>query len=210
MSNNLTLTGFFWVIFSVLSALAASTGFFLPYWIQGQIYNTTVYLGVFRRCNFLEKQANGLSVLVRACGRYASFQDIPSDAWKASTVMIGIGCGFLLVVAFTAIFSCCCKDILTRTSARVGGALQVMAGFLLAIGFGIYPSGWGSVEFKQACGKEANFYRLGHCKLSWAFFLFVVGTGSAFICAVLSTRAGKQNKPIYSRTSIERSDSFIM
>lgn len=83
-------------------------------------------------------------------------------------------------------------------------------GFLLAIGFGIYPSGWGSVEFKQACGKEANFYRLGHCKLSWAFFLFVVGTGSAFICAVLSTRAGKQKKPIYSRTSIERSDSFIM
>ena len=130
MSNNLTLTGFFWVIFSVLSALAASTGFFLPYWIQGQIYNTTVYLGVFRRCNFLEKQANGLSVLVRACGRYASFQDIPSEAWKASTVMIGIGCGFLLVVAFTAIFSCCCKDILTRTSARVGGALQVMAGEL--------------------------------------------------------------------------------
>lgn len=210
MSHSLTIAGFLWVILSVLGAFAASSGFFLPYWIQGQIYNTTVYLGVFRRCNFLKKRANGLSILVQACGRYASFQDIPSEAWKASTVMIGIGCGFLLVVAFTAMFSCCCKDIVTRTSARVAGALQVLAGFLLAIACGIYPSGWGSVEFKQACGKEANFYRLGHCKLSWAFFLFVAGTGSAFICAVLSTRAAKQNKPIYSRTSIERSNSFVM
>lgn len=128
MSQNLTKTGFFWVLLSVLSALAASTGYFLPYWIQGTIYNTTVYLGVFRRCNFLKKGSDGLSVLEQACGRYASFEDIPSEAWKASTVMIGIGCGFLLVVAFTAIFSCCCQDIVTRTSARIGGALQFLAG----------------------------------------------------------------------------------
>ena len=83
-------------------------------------------------------------------------------------------------------------------------------GFILAISCGIYPSGWGSVEFKQACGNDANFYKLGHCNLGWAFFVFVSGTGSAFICAVLSTRAGKQEKMLYSRTSIERSNSFLM
>lgn len=126
--SNLTTTGFFWVLLSVLSALLASTGFFLPYWIQGNIYNTTVYLGVFRRCNFLIKRKDGLSVLERACGRYASFHDIPSEAWKASTVMIGLGCGLLLLVALTAISSCCLKDIVTKTSARVGGALQFLAG----------------------------------------------------------------------------------
>ena len=83
-------------------------------------------------------------------------------------------------------------------------------GFILAISCGIYPSGWGSVEFKQACGNDANFYKLGHCNLGWAFFVFVAGTGSAFICAALSTRAGKQKKMSYSRTSIERSNSFLM
>ena len=83
-------------------------------------------------------------------------------------------------------------------------------GFILAISCGIYPSGWGSVEFKQACGNDANFYKLGHCELGWAFFVFVAGTGSAFICAALSTRAGKQKNILYSRTSIERSNSFLM
>jgi len=210
MCHNLTTTGLFWVLLSIISALLACTGYFLPYWVQGKIYNSTVYLGVFRRCNFLIKGEDGLSYLKKACGRYASFQDIPSEAWRASTVMIGIGCGLLLLVALTAVFSCCCKDIVTKTSARVGGAFQFLAGFFLAISCGIYPSGWGSVEFKQACGNEANFYKLGHCKLSWAFFIFVAGTGSAFICAALSTRAGKKREPMYSRTSIERSNSFLV
>ena len=128
MSHNLTTTGFCWVMLSFLSALLASTGYFLPYWIEGRIYNTTVYLGVFRRCNFLIKGKDGLSFIEQACGRYASFQDIPSEAWKASTVMMGIGCGFLLLVALTAILSCCLKDIVTKTSARVGGAFQFLAG----------------------------------------------------------------------------------
>lgn len=128
MCHNLTTTGLFWVLLSIISALLACTGYFLPYWVQGKIYNSTVYLGVFRRCNFLIKGEDGLSFLEKACGRYASFQDIPSEAWKACTVMIGIGCGFLLLVALTAMLSCCLKDIVTKTSARVGGAFQFLAG----------------------------------------------------------------------------------
>ena len=82
-------------------------------------------------------------------------------------------------------------------------------GFLLVISCGIYPSGWGSVEFKQVCGDEANFYKLGHCKLSWAFFVYVSGTGIAFMCAALSARVAKQRKPLYIRTDVERSNSFM-
>ena len=128
MSHNLTTTGFFWVSLSIISALLACTGFFLPYWVQGKIYNSIVYLGVFRRCNFLIKGEDGLSYLEQTCGRYASFQDIPSEAWKASTVMIGIGCGFLLLVALTSMLACCLKDIVTKSSARIGGALQFLSG----------------------------------------------------------------------------------
>lgn len=203
MSDNLTTIGVWWVLLSTLSALLASAGFILPYWIEGNIYNSTVYLGVFRRCNFLIKRDDGLSVLEKACGRYASFQDIPSEAWNASTIMIGIGCGFLLLIAFTAIFSCCFKDVVTKSTARLGGAFQFLAGFLLGISCGIYPSGWGSVEFQQACGNEANFYKLGHCKLGWAFFIFVAGTGLSFICAALSTATLSKPKHSSSRTNIE-------
>lgn len=126
--NHLTTTGTFWVFLSVSSALLACSGFFLPYWVQGKIYNSTVYLGVFRRCNFLIKGEDGVSFMEQACGRYASFQDIPSEAWKACTVMSGIGCGFLLLVALTAAVACCCKDVVTRSSARIGGAFQFLAG----------------------------------------------------------------------------------
>lgn len=201
MPKVLTATGQFWVFLSTASALLSSTGFFLPYWIQGNVYNLTVHLGVFRRCNFLVKRENGLSVFKEACGRYASFQDIPSEAWKACTVMIGIGCGLLLLVAFTGMFSCCFKDIASRSSTRVGGTVQFLAGFLLAVSCGIYPSGWGSVEFQQVCGSEANLYKLGHCKLGWAFFVFASGTGLAFICAALSMTDLSKSEHLSSRTN---------
>ena len=128
MSSDLTTSGLFWVFLSLLSSLLASTGFFLPYWIEGSIYNSPVYLGVFRRCNFLVKRQDGISILEKACGRYASFQEIPSEAWKASTVLIGTGCGILLLIAFTALFSCCFKDVITRSTARLAGAFQFLAG----------------------------------------------------------------------------------
>ena len=128
MADNLTTTGSLWVFLSASSALLACSGFFLPYWVQGKIYSSTVYLGVFRRCNFLVKGEDGVSFMEQACGRYASFQDIPSEAWRACTVMSGIGCGFLLLVALTAAVACCCKDVVTRSSAQIGGAFQFLAG----------------------------------------------------------------------------------
>ena len=67
------------------------------------------------------------------------------------------------------------------------------AGFLLVISFGIYPSGWGSETVQQACGKKADFYEIGHCRLGWAFFIFVIAISLAFICAGLSLRAGKKS-----------------
>ena len=97
----------------------------------------------------------------------------------------------------------------TERASSIISLLLFFTGFLLAISCGIYPSGWSSVEFKQACGEEANFYKLGHCKLSWAFFVYVSGTGIAFMCAALSARVAKQRKPLYIRTDVERSNSFM-
>ena len=80
-----------------------------------------------------------------------------------------------------------------------------LAGFLLAISCGIYPSGWGSNAVKQACGKDADFYEIGHCRLGWAFFIFVIGISLAFICSGLSLRAGKKSMS----SDVEDSNSFM-
>ena len=111
-------------------------------------------------------------------------------------------------------FCACPASRKSRLFSRLKGfekyfSFTFFTGFLLAISCGIYPSGWGSVEFKQVCGDEANFYKLGHCKLSWAFFVYVSGTGIAFMCAALSARVAKQRKPLYIRTDVERSNSFM-
>lgn len=55
MPKVLTATGQFWVFLSTASALLSSTGFFLPYWIQGNVYNLTVHLGVFSPLQLLGK-----------------------------------------------------------------------------------------------------------------------------------------------------------
>ena len=126
--GNLTSVGFLWILLSGLSATLACAGYYLPYWVQGTVYNTTVHIGVFSRCNYLVKGADGLTRIEAACGKYATFHDIPSEAWRACTVMIGVGCGLLLLVALTAVFCCCMKDIATQSSARVAGGLQFLSG----------------------------------------------------------------------------------
>lgn len=128
----LTPTGTLWAFGSVLCALLSCTGYYLPYWIQGEIYNTTVHLGIFRRCNYLTKLDDGTTLLEQACGRYTDFVDIPSDAWKACTVLIGAGCSLLLLVALTSVFACCIRDVVTNGSARIGGLLQFLAGEALS------------------------------------------------------------------------------
>ena len=88
--------------------------------------NVTVHLGVFRRCNYLAKSDYPMnSVYLREeCGRYKSFDDIPSTAWQASTIMLGMACGILVLVSLTM----CFKDIITKQTARVCGFFQALAG----------------------------------------------------------------------------------
>lgn len=129
--NRVTSTGILWALTSVLCALLCCTGYYLPYWIKGTTLNTTVYLGVFRRCNYLVKGSDGLTYVQQGCARYTTFNDIPSTAWRACTVLIGLACGLLLLVCLTAVAACCARDVISRASAKVAGILQFFAGNML-------------------------------------------------------------------------------
>jgi LHFPL tetraspan subfamily member protein len=145
MSTSLSVTGVFWAIFSFVAAAVTSVGYFMPYWLIGPIpphsdsSGLQVSFGTFRRCGYLETVSRlapgsvvatldyGLKV-VNECGRYTTFQDIPSIWWQITTVIIGVGCCTSLLVAFAAIACCCVKDAMTQIVARVAMAVQVFAG----------------------------------------------------------------------------------
>ncbi|KAK2156366.1 hypothetical protein LSH36_215g03000 [Paralvinella palmiformis] len=131
MGVGLSCAGVFWAILSFLSLGAACVGFYLPYWLEGEIHlngeSIPTFIGVFRRCHYLRLSAHGDIEVVRECGRYETFFDIPSQWWQISTVTISAGCILLLFVSVAGIFSCCVQGVLSHTSAKVAGVLQFIA-----------------------------------------------------------------------------------
>lgn len=127
--HSLTTVGLIWSMLSLIVAVVCSTGFYLPYWLQGEIMNVTVHLGVFRRCNYLAQRTYPKTYYVREeCGRYKRFEDIPSAAWQATTIMLGIACGILVLISLVSLLAICFQDIITKHTARVCGFFQALAG----------------------------------------------------------------------------------
>ncbi|KAL6079874.1 hypothetical protein STEG23_008720, partial [Scotinomys teguina] len=129
MASSLTCTGVIWALFSFLSAATACVGFFMPYWLWGSQLGKPVSFGTFRRCSYpVQDESRQMMVMVEECGRYASFQGIPSVEWRICTIVTGLGCGLLLLVALTALMGCCVSDLISRTVGRVAGGIQFLGG----------------------------------------------------------------------------------
>lgn len=194
--HSLTTVGLVWSMLSFIVAIVCSTGFYLPYWLQGQIMNVTVHLGVFRRCNYFAKNKNAVNsfYLHEGCGRYKSFDDIPSTAWQGSTILLGMACGILVLISLISLLAICFKDIITKQTARVCGFFQALAAFFLIIACVIFPFGWDNIEVRQACGDVADKYRFGDCKFGWAAFLVATGAVGTLLCSFLSIKSGKSDR----------------
>ncbi|VTJ65585.1 Hypothetical predicted protein [Marmota monax] len=88
-----------------------------------------VSFGTFRRCSYpVHDESRQMMVMVEECGRYASFQGIPSAEWRICTIVTGLGCGLLLLVALTALMGCCVSELISRTVGRVAGGIQFLGG----------------------------------------------------------------------------------
>lgn len=193
--GSLTSCGIFWAFTSFLAALGSAVGFYLPYWIKGSLIGVDVYFGVFRRCNYPHIVSEGLQpVIVKECGRYATFNDIPSLSWKIATLTIGVGCGLALLVSFIAILSVCINGIMSPTIARSAGIVQFCAGLLIGGGVAIYPNGWDSLEVQQACGYRSNAYVMGDCRFDWSFYLTAAGAGITLLWSIISCHAAKKKR----------------
>lgn len=139
METGLSCVGRFWSLLSFLAASAASIGYFMPFWLQGIIRHDEgdfdTHLGVFRRCNYLIPLTDSVAkrpatIIVRECGRYTTFWDIPGVWWQTATVTIGVGCGLSILVAFSALLCCCVRDSMSKNLARMAGVIQLVSGKL--------------------------------------------------------------------------------
>ncbi|NXP26668.1 LHPL6 protein, partial [Scytalopus superciliaris] len=129
MASSLTCAGVVWALLSFLCAAASCVGFFMPYWLLGSQLEKSVSFGTFRRCSYpVRDESLQMTVMVEKCGRYASFQAIPSAEWRICTVVTGLGCGLLLLVALTALMGCCVSELISRTVGRVAGGIQFLGG----------------------------------------------------------------------------------
>ncbi|KAM4794616.1 LHFPL tetraspan subfamily member 6 protein [Rhinophrynus dorsalis] len=196
MASSLTCTGVIWAILSFLCAAASCVGFFMPYWLLGTQLDKPVSFGTFRRCSYpVRDESRQTTVMVEQCGRYASFQAIPSPEWRICTVVTGLGCGLLLLVALTAIMGCCVSELISRTVGRVAGGIQFLGGLLIGSGCALYPLGWDSEEVRQSCGNISGQFELGLCRIGWAYYCTGGGAAAAMlICTWLSCFSGKKQK----------------
>ncbi|KAM6970461.1 LHFPL tetraspan subfamily member 6 protein-like [Aplochiton taeniatus] len=196
MASSLTRAGVVWAFLSSLSAAASCVGFFMPYWLLGAQMGKPVSFGTFRRCSYpVRDEAQGFTVMVEQCGRYATFQGIPSPEWKICTVVTGVGCGLLLLVALTALVGCCVSELISRAVGRVAGGVQFAGALLIGSGCALYPLGWGSEEVRQTCSNTSGQFDLGSCEVGWAFYCTGAGAGGAMLlCTWLACFAGKKRK----------------
>ena len=129
--SGLSGVGVFWAFCSFLGSVFVSVGFYLPYWLNGFMafdIATPVSFGVFRRCNYPSLGDEGHITIIKECGRYTSFTDIPSTSWQIATLTIGVGCGLALLVSVTAMFGLCVKGVVIPTVARTAGIIQMCSG----------------------------------------------------------------------------------
>ncbi|XP_028857063.1 LHFPL tetraspan subfamily member 6 protein-like isoform X2 [Denticeps clupeoides] len=196
MGTSLTCAGLAWALLSMLSAAASCVGFFMPYWLLGHQMDKPVSFGTFRRCSYpVRDEERQTTVMLEQCGRYASFQGIPSVEWRVCTVLAGAGCGLLLLVGLTALMGCCVSELISRAIGRIAGAIQLVGGLLVASGCALYPLGWDSEEVQQTCDNRSGQFQLGSCQIGWAFYCTSGGAAAAvLLCAGLACFAGKKQK----------------
>ena len=57
---------------------------------------------------------------------------------------------------------------------------------LFAISLLVFPAGFDEFEVREICSQSADSYKLGQCRIGWAYILTIGGTCIAAVAASIS------------------------
>lgn len=108
--SSYTPLAYIWSILSIIAAIMCPFGLYFSNWLERVVegggwdsYSS------FRLCR------NESSRISTSCSSYLMFGQIPSDEWKAVTLLMGFGACLLVLVALTAI----CGFFITKLFNKV-------------------------------------------------------------------------------------------
>jgi len=201
--RNSKAIGVLWGVFTVCYAIITVVVFMQSEWIGDSDYSKGP--GNFGLWSWCKESHDGREI---CRGRLEDFSTILSPAFRAATVFVGLAVItiVLCILALVLFFMCSSSDVF-----KICGSMQLLSGVCLAIGLVSYPAGWDHPEVRGICGAEASDYKLGNCRIRWAYILAVVAFFDSVILGCLAfTLAGKKVKfvdePTYMNPSVYKGE----
>lgn len=177
--RNSKAIGVLWGIFTICFAIINIVVFVQPQWLGDTSDSRgTGYFGLWKYCRLLQ---DGQELVCD--GRLDDFNTIPSDAFRAATVFVGLSVIFVLL--------CICCLLLffffqSSTVFHICGWMQVFSAVCMIIGVLSYPAGWGAPEVREVCGSSVRPFHPGGCSVRWSFVLAIIACCDIVVLAVLA------------------------
>lgn len=177
-SKTLTILVVLWALFTACLGIMIVVIFVQPHWITGTIEGSkNVNFGLYRNCS---------DNLDDCSGSLSNFNSIYSDAWKACTVFVAFSfISTFLSVAVMLLYWLCCFES-SGFGFRISSGMQFCAGVCMLITCLIHPIGWDADPVRAVCGQQADVYKIGKCKVNWAYWIAIICMVDAFVLSYLS------------------------
>ncbi|GMR30475.1 hypothetical protein PMAYCL1PPCAC_00670 [Pristionchus mayeri] len=199
MASGLTFIGVLWMLVSCVATVLLAGGIIVPEWLIGTVSangrTVVAFFGAYKRCNYpIYDEAASMFALVEECGRYSSFFVVPSLYWQLAILLVVAGTSLSLLLSFLIIPSLCTRHVINASSAIIVGFFQIVAAICVSAGLVVYPLGWDNAEVRGSCGREADRYELGSCRIGRAFLAMIAGVALLVFSAILSICGGKNHR----------------
>ncbi|KAF8385033.1 lhfp-4 [Pristionchus pacificus] len=212
--SGLTFIGVLWMIVSCLATALLAGGIIIPEWLIGSVSangkTVLAFFGAYKRCNYpIFDEESSMIALVEECGRYSSFFVVPSLYWQLTIILVVTGTSLSMLLSFLIIPSLCTQHVINASSAIIVGFFQIVAAICVSAGLVVYPLGWDNAEVRGSCGRDADRYDLGSCRIGRAFLAMIAGVGLLVFSAILSICGGKSDRS-YSRHTPPEKRSVVL
>ncbi len=125
--SSYTIPAYIWAFLSIAAAILCPMGIYFPNWLVRERSGTFDTVSSFRVC------LNETSPTSLGCSSYLNFDQIFSPEWKAVTLLMGAGGCFLVLVALTAIFGFCVRQLFNLVVMILSLIFQALGSELITL-----------------------------------------------------------------------------